>query len=72
MIKFFKTRSKHILVKCILGIVILSIIFGTLNNYIHRDTTKYVAEINKEKVSFETLKNTFNLELNKQKEILDF
>lgn len=70
MIKFFKTRSKHILVKCILGIVILSIIFGTLNNYIHKDTTKYVAEINKEKVNFETFKNIFDSELNKQKKIL--
>lgn len=70
MIKFFKIQSKHILVKCILGIIILSIIFGTLNNYIHQDTTNYIVEINKEKISLETFKKTFNVELKKQKKIL--
>ncbi|QCI18433.1 peptidylprolyl isomerase [Buchnera aphidicola (Aphis nasturtii)] len=70
MMKFFKIRSKRIIVQCILGIIILSIIFGTLNNYIHKDTTKYIAEVNKEKISFETMKNIFDIELNKQKNIL--
>lgn len=70
MIKFFQMRLKNILVKCILGIIILSIIFGTLNNYIHTDTTKYAAEINGEKLGFETLKNMFDTEINKQKKML--
>ncbi|QCI17280.1 peptidylprolyl isomerase [Buchnera aphidicola (Aphis helianthi)] len=71
MIKFFNLRLKHIVVKCILGIIILSIIFSTLNNYIHKDTTKYIAQVNEEKISIETFQNIFNIELNKQKKILD-
>ncbi|ALD15405.1 peptidylprolyl isomerase [Buchnera aphidicola (Aphis glycines)] len=70
MMQFFKTRSKRIVIQCILGIIILSIIFGTLNNYIHKDTKKYVAEVNQEKISFETIQNMFNIELNKNKKIL--
>ncbi|QFQ32284.1 SurA N-terminal domain-containing protein [Buchnera aphidicola] len=70
MINFFKIRSKRIIIQCILGITALSIIFGTLNNYIHKDTTKYIAEVNQEKISFETIKNIFNIELNKHKKIL--
>ena len=70
MMKFFKLRSQHILVKFILVVIILSIIFGTLNNYIHKDMTKYIAEINEEKISFETIKNMFNIEIKKQKKFL--
>ena len=69
MMKFFKLRSQHILVKFILVVIILSIIFGTLNNYIHKDMTKYIAEINEEKISFETIKNMFNIEIKKQKKL---
>lgn len=70
MTKFFKIRSKNIVVKCILGVIILSIIFGTLNNYINQDKTKYIAQVNEEPISFETVNNLFKIELNKQKKIL--
>ncbi|QCI18996.1 SurA N-terminal domain-containing protein [Buchnera aphidicola] len=70
MIIFSKLQSKKIVIKCILGIIILSIIFGTLNNYIHKEKIKYVVKVNEEKISFDTLKNMFNIELNKQRKIL--
>ncbi|CAL4325422.1 Periplasmic chaperone PpiD [Buchnera aphidicola (Protaphis terricola)] len=70
MIKFSKLRSKNIIVKCILGIIIISIILSTLNNYLQKDTTQYIAKVNEEKINFETIKNMFDIELDKQKKIL--
>ncbi|AWH90333.1 peptidylprolyl isomerase [Buchnera aphidicola (Melanaphis sacchari)] len=70
MVKNLKFQSNHIVVKFILGIIILSLLFGTINNYLNQNTNEYVAEVNGEKISFETLKNMYSIERMRQKKIL--
>ncbi|QCI16131.1 peptidylprolyl isomerase [Buchnera aphidicola] len=70
MIKFLKTQSSHIIIKIILGIVILSLIFSTMNGYINQNSEKYVAIVNGEKISLQTFKNMYAFEKEKQKKIL--
>lgn len=70
MVKNLKFQSNHIVVKFILGIIILSLLFGTINNYLNKSANEYVAEVNGEKISFETLKNMYSIERMRQKKIL--
>lgn len=70
MIKYLKSRLNLIIVKCILGIIILSLVFGTMNNYINKDVIKYVAKVNGEEINFTTLQNMYIEERKKQEKIL--
>ncbi|AAM68005.1 peptidylprolyl isomerase [Buchnera aphidicola] len=70
MIKYLKSRLNIIIVKCILGIIILSLVFGTINNYFNRDTTRYIAKVNGEEISFITLQKMYIDERKKQEKIL--
>ncbi|AHG59919.1 peptidylprolyl isomerase [Buchnera aphidicola] len=69
MTKYFKLRSTHIIVKCILGMIILSLVFSTLNMYRNQDFEKYIAIVNGEKISFKTFQNMYLIEKEKQKKI---
>ncbi|AYN24608.1 SurA N-terminal domain-containing protein [Buchnera aphidicola] len=70
MIKYLKSRLNVILVKCILGIIILSLAFGTISNYFNKDKIEYIAKINGEEISFTTLQKMYTDERKKQEKIL--
>lgn len=70
MKKYLQLRSNHILVKCILSIVILSLIFTTMNSYTKNNSEKYIATVNGEKISLSTFQQIYFLEQEKQKKIL--
>ncbi|CAL4325484.1 SurA N-terminal domain-containing protein [Buchnera aphidicola] len=70
MIKYFKSQLSLIIVKFILGIIILSLIFGTINSYINSDPKKYIAKVNEEEISIEMLKKMYFNTREKQKKIL--
>ncbi|WP_295164171.1 peptidylprolyl isomerase [uncultured Buchnera sp.] len=70
MFKYLKSRFNVVIIKCILGIIILSLVFGTINNYFNRDTEKYIAKVNGEEISFTTLQNMYVDEREKQEKIL--
>lgn len=70
MTKYLQSRSTHIIVKCILGIIILSLIFSTMSSYINKDFEKYIATVNGEKISFNIFKNMYLIEREKQKKML--
>lgn len=70
MTKYAKLRSTHIIVKCILGIIILSLILTTMNTYTNQNIKKYIATVNGEKISFNVFQNMYSIEQEKQKKIL--
>ncbi|QCI20604.1 peptidylprolyl isomerase [Buchnera aphidicola (Brachycaudus cardui)] len=70
MTKNLQSAPKKIIVKCILGVIILSLIFSTMNFYINKDSEKYIATVNNEKISFYTLQKMYLIEREKQKKIL--
>ncbi len=69
MTKDSKLRLTRIVVKCILGIIILSFIFSSMNSYIKTDSEKYAAIVNGEKISLKILKNMYFIEREKQKKM---
>ncbi|XOT89087.1 MAG: SurA N-terminal domain-containing protein [Buchnera aphidicola (Diuraphis noxia)] len=70
MTKYLKLRSNRIIIKCILGIIILSLILTTINSYSNQNFEKYVAIVNGEKISLNTFQNMYLIEKEKQKKIL--
>ncbi|QCI17859.1 peptidylprolyl isomerase [Buchnera aphidicola (Acyrthosiphon lactucae)] len=70
MTKYLQSRSNRIIVKCILGIIILSLIFTSINSYINKDFEKYIATVNGEKISLNTFQKMYFIEREKQKKIL--
>ncbi|AEO08814.1 peptidyl-prolyl cis-trans isomerase D [Buchnera aphidicola str. Ak (Acyrthosiphon kondoi)] len=70
MTKYLQARSTRIIVKCILGIIILSLILSTMTSYINKDFEKYIATVNGEKISFNVFKKMYFIEREKQKKIL--
>ncbi|WP_422667371.1 SurA N-terminal domain-containing protein [Buchnera aphidicola] len=70
MIKKTQFWSKNIIIKCILGLIILSIVMSTVISYLPYDTKKYIVTVNGKKISFETVQNMYILEREKQKKIL--
>ncbi|WAI11663.1 MAG: SurA N-terminal domain-containing protein [Buchnera aphidicola (Macrosiphum albifrons)] len=70
MTKYLQSRSTHIIVKCILGIIILSLILSTMSSYINKDSEKYIATVNNEKINFNVFKKMYFIEREKQKKIL--
>ncbi|QIQ42042.1 MAG: peptidylprolyl isomerase [Buchnera aphidicola (Microlophium carnosum)] len=70
MTKYLKSRLNRIIVKCILGIIILSLILSTMNSYVNKDSEKYIATVNGEKISFNIFKKMYFVEREKQKKIL--
>ncbi|WP_425619610.1 SurA N-terminal domain-containing protein [Buchnera aphidicola] len=70
MIKYLQSRSTRIIGKCILGIIILSLIFSTMHNYTQQESEKYVAIVNGEKIDLNTVQTMYFLEQEKQKKIL--
>ncbi|CAL4326533.1 SurA N-terminal domain-containing protein [Buchnera aphidicola] len=70
MTKYLKLAPKKIIVKCILGVIILSLIFSTMNIYFNQDSEKYIATVNGEKISFELLQKMYLIEKERQKTIL--
>lgn len=70
MIKYFKSQLSLIIVKFILGMIILSLVFSTINNYINRDPKKYVAKVNEDEISIAMLKKMYFDIRKQQKKIL--
>jgi len=67
MTKRLKFRPTHIIVKCILGLIILSLILSTISSYINKDSEKYIAKVNGEGINFNVFKNMYLIEREKQK-----
>lgn len=70
MIKYPNLYSSRIIVKCILGIIIFSLVISAVNSYIKKDTPQYAATVNGEKISIQMLNNMYFIEREKQKKIL--
>ncbi|AEO08251.1 SurA N-terminal domain-containing protein [Buchnera aphidicola] len=70
MKKHSQSRFTHIIGKCILGIIILSLILSTINGYIHQNSEKYIAVVNGEKINLSTFQKMYFIEQEKQKKIL--
>ncbi|QCI24656.1 peptidylprolyl isomerase [Buchnera aphidicola (Muscaphis stroyani)] len=70
MMKSIKSRSNRIIVKCILGIIILSLILSTMNGFFYKDLENYAAQVNGENISLKTLQNMYLIERLNQKKML--